>query len=370
MTTRRWRVAAPVLCSVGLAALDVSAVADITFGGNARAFAMGGAGIAVVDSSERNTMLNPAALALFNRRIKLEYPHLGFRASGVPLDQAYNHLLKNPSANDAVSLARDFGKRDSNYGASLGMGGRIGHMDLHADGQAQVRLLPNLALRTWAKTANGDVTKLTGSERADMIGAAIYSLPAVGAAERVSPPGSPIRVEAGVRVRLERAVYSHYVVSSSNITNNTPAAPASELNGGTTLTRDGIGADLGLLAHPANHKGLSGALVIFNALEPNFRFKGTDQNDAQVKYDLQPRSIAVGSAWEGGRFLGVLDVVDLTRAYDNVQARIGGEYTTKGLALRAGYSSARGFTAGFGFGFLQFAFGARAPLQVTSTLRF
>jgi hypothetical protein len=357
------------LCAA-LLALCGTARADITFGGNARAFGMGGAGIAIVDRSERNTLLNPAALALFNRRIKVEYPHIGLRASGVPLDKAYDHLLKNPSANDAVSIARDFGKRDSSYGASLGWGLRIGHMDAHANGQAQVRVLPNAALQTWANTANGDVTKLTGGERADLIGAAIYSLPEAGAAERISPEGSPIRVEAGVRVRLERAVYSHYIVNSSNILNNTAATPAPELNGGTTITKDGVGADLGLLVHPAEHKGFSAALVVFNLLEPNFRITGTDQNGNPAKYDLQPRSVSVGSAWEGGRIVAAFDVVDLTRAYDNVQARMGAEYTTKGIALRAGYSSARGFTAGFGWGWLQLAFGARAPLEVTSTLRF
>lgn len=363
----KWRGAALV---AGITAVSSIARADVTFGGNARAFAMGGAGIAVVDRSERNTLLNPAALALFNRRIKLEFPHVGIHASGVPFDKAYDHLLKNPSANDAVSIARDFGKRDSSYGASLGWGLRIGHLDAHANGQAQVKVMPNPALQTWSNTANGDVTKLTGGERADLFGAAIYSLPEAGVAERISPEGSPIRVEAGARVRLSRAVYTHYLVSSSNIANNTPAAPAPELNGGTTITRDGIGADLGFLAHPADHKGLSGALVIFNAVEPNFRINGTDQNGNPAKYDLQPRSVSVGSAWEGGRFLTVFDVVDLTRAYGNVQARMGAEYSTKGVALRAGYSSARGFTAGFGWGWLQLAFGARAPLEVTSTLRF
>jgi len=364
-----WRGVALGVLS-GLLAVGSAARADVIFGGNARAFGMGGAGIAVVDRSERSSLLNPAALALFNRRIKLEYPHVGLHASGIPFDKAYDHLLKNPSANDAVDLARDFGKRNSNYGASLGWGLRIAHMDAHVDGQAQVRVLPNAALQTWANTANGDVTKLTGAERADMIGAAIYALPEAGVAERISPEGSPIRVEGGLRVRLERAIYSHYIVSSSNILNNTAATPAPELNGGTTITKDGIGGDVGFLVHPANHKGVSGALVVFNAVEPNFRFTGTDQNGNPVKYDLQPRSVSVGSAWEGGQFLGVFDVVDLTRAYSNVQARMGGEYTTKGVSLRAGYNSGTGFTAGIGWGWLQLAFGNRADLQVTSTLRF
>src|SRR2546423_11522678 len=87
--------------------------ADITVGGNARGFAMGGAGIAIVDRSERSTLLNPAALALLNRRSRLNYPTIGLRASGISLTAAWDHLVSHPDRNDAVSLARDFGKNDS-----------------------------------------------------------------------------------------------------------------------------------------------------------------------------------------------------------------------------------------------------------------
>src|SRR5207249_12301412 len=139
---------------------------------------------------------------------------------------------------------------------------RVGHIDASATGVGIVRVLPNAALQTWSKTANGDVTKLTGAERGDLLGAAIYALPQVGIAERVSPAGSPIRVEAGARVKLMRAIYTHYIVSSSNIANNTPATAAPELNGGTTITRDDVGVDVGILVHPRSHAGFSGALVV------------------------------------------------------------------------------------------------------------
>jgi hypothetical protein len=355
---------------LGLLAVSGAARADVIFGGNARSFGMGGAGIAIVDRSERNTLLNPAALALFNRRSKLEYPHIGFHASGVSWNTAFDHIFSGPNANDAVSIAKDFGKQESSYGLGLGWGIRIAHMDAHLDGEAAVHVFPNEALQTWAKTADGDVTKLTGQEKADLYGAAIYSLPEVGAATRISPAGSKVRVEAGTRIRLERAVYTHYLVNSENIANNTPATPAPELNGGTTRTRDGIGVDFGFLMHPAEHKGFSAAFVAFNAVEPGFTFTGTDVNGNPAKFALQPRSISAGTAWEGGRVIGAFDVVDVTRAYGNVQARLGGEYTTHGLAFRAGYNSASGFTAGFGRGWIQLAFGNRAPLQVTSTLQF
>jgi len=356
---------------VALASADVApARADWIFGGNSRVIAMGGAGLAVVDKSGYNTLLNPAALALYNRRVVGEFPSLGVRARGIPLDAAFEHLTGNPDENEAVDLARDFGKRDSQFGANIDWGIRFGHVEARAFAVGAARLFPNTALRTWAQTANGDVTRLTGAERADLIGAAIYSLPTITAAERVSPPGSPTRIEAGARVKLMRAFYTHYLVDANAIRTNGPATPAPELGGGTSLHRDGIGVDLGVLAHPRDHAGFSGALVITNAIEPTFRFLGTDQSGAPYQYDFQPRSVSMGSAWEGGRMLVALDLVDLTASYGDVQARLGAEYATRGVGFRAGYASARGFTAGFGWRFIQVAYGARAPIDIAYTLRF
>ncbi len=361
--------------ALGSLLLQPVARADIMFGGNARAYAMGGAGIAIVDRYERTAKINPAALALFNRRSNLEYPNIGLHASGIGIGAAWDHITGNPSKNDAVNLARDFGKNDSSFGVNISWGLRFGHLDGHATGVAQVFVQPNLPLQAWAKNANGDVAQLAtnpayAGARADLLGAGIYSLPTIGVAERISPAGSPTRIEAGARIKLMRAVYTHYIVSSSNIINNTAASPAPELNGGSTLTQDGIGVDLGFLVHPSKYDGLSGALLITDVVEPGFVFQGTDRNGNPAKYDLQPRSFTIGSAYAIGKMVFAADAVDLSRAYGNVQGRLGAEYTSKKLSLRAGYSSARGFTAGFGWGFLQFAFGAKAPLEVTQTLRF
>ncbi len=357
------------LLALGALSVAPAARADITFGGNARAFAMGGAGIAIVDRSEHNTLINPAALALYNRRVHVGFPTIGFSASGVSLSAAYNHLFTQ-SRNGAVTLAKDFGGQPSDFGAALGEDIRFGHLEANAFGIGKVHVIPNQALETWSKTANGDVTKLTGNERADIIGAGLYALPAIGVAERISPPGSPIHVEGGFRVKLERAVYTHYIVDANSLRNNSGAMTAPEITHGTTITEDGVGVDFGLLAHPKEHAGFSGALVVTNLITPNFIIHGTDANGNPIKYDLQPGSVSVGSAYEQGKMIFALDAVDLTRAYGNPQARYGMQYRTKRLALRAGYASARGFTVGFGYGWFDFAYGARAPLEVTETLRF
>jgi hypothetical protein len=331
---------------------------------------MGGAGIAIIDRSGRTTGINPAALALLNRRVKAGFPNIGFHASGIPLKAAYEHLIENPDQNDTVSLARDFGGRDSSFSAHLGFGMRFGHLDARAEGIGTVHILPNAALQQWSKTANGDVNLLTGAEQADLLGAAVYSLPTVGVAERVSPAGSPTRVEVGARVKLQRAVYSHYIATSDDIRFNRPAVRAPELGGGSTLTKDGIGVDLGFLIHSSRREGLSGAIVVTNAVEPSFIFHGTDQHGSPARYDLQPRSFSVGSAYATGRMVFAADAVDLSAAYGNVQGRVGAEYASHKWAVRAGYASARGFTFGLGLRYFDVAIGARAPLEISQTLRF
>ncbi len=366
--TRRFSAAGWAL--IGTLVVISPSRADISFGGNARALAMGGAGLAIVDRGERSSRLNPASLALLNRRMKVGYPGVGLRASGIPLSAAYDHLFGNPSGQDASSLARDFGTRDSNFGVGLNWGVRFGHLDATATGVATVRVQPNAALNTWARNANGDVTLLTGAERADMLGAGIYSLPNITVAERISPPGSPTRIQAGARIKLQRGIYSHYIVNSSNIANNTPATPAPELGGGTTLQKDGIGLDLGFLVHPRDIDGWSGALLATNILGPEFRFDGTDRNGTPTQYLLQPRSYSLGTAWQGKRIIVAVDAVDINEAYGAMQGRLGVEYKIGPIALWGGYATNRGLTAGFGWGFLEFAFGAKAPLEVTHTLRF
>ena len=70
------------------------------------------------------------------------------------------------------------------------------------------------------------------------------------------------------------------------------------------------------------------------------------------------------------RVILAFDVVDISRAYGNVQQRFGAEYTTRRIAFRGGYNTQRGFSIGIGYGFISLAFGARAPLEITQSLRF
>lgn len=355
-----------------LATTSSVAGADITFGGNARIMAMGGAGLAVVDRSGNTSPINPAQIALLNRRSFVDLPSLGVRFRGIPLGTMFDRAFGGVNKTDATSLMKDFGGRDVEFGGQFNWGLRLGHLDARSNFIGTGRLLPNAALKTWANTANGDVTKLTGAERGDFVGAGILSIPTIGVAERISAAGSPTLVEVGARVKLMRAYYSHYVVDSNAIQTSGSAAPAAEMGGRSSLRQDGLGIDVGFLAHPRNAQGLTGAVVITNLIAPNFRFNGTstDGLNNPVSYDYQPRTVALGTAWQSRNVLVAADLVDITSSYGATQLRLGAEWNLKKIALRAGYNAQHGFSYGFGLGFLQFSFGKKLPLEVTQTLRF
>jgi hypothetical protein len=169
-----------------------------------------------------------------------------------------------------------------------------------------------------------------------------------------------------------RAVYSHYVVTGTNVINDTDALRAPEMNGKDTLRRSGLGIDLGVLVRPHDRPdGLSAALVATNLIKPSLVFHGTDRNGAPFRYDLQPTSVSAGTAFRTGNALVAFDLVDIGSAYGDVEARLGGEIRAGRFALRAGYASGGGgLTYGVGIGSFDLAFGAHTPVAVTRSLNF
>ncbi len=370
-----------VLGFVCLILASSSASGDLVFFGSARANAMGGAGLALVDRRGRNITLNPASLAILNRRVRMGLPGIGIRASGAAsMEKAVKYIIRPPDENETAELAREFAAENSEVGGHLEWGIRIGHIDLRAGGVGTGRLLPNAQLRQWAADnappealdpASPSYNPAYQGAQADGIGAAVYTLPTITVAERISPRGNPTQIEAGARIKFARGVYSHWIARQSDLLASSAADPAPEMGGRSRIEKKGLGIDLGLLAHPRDvDSGFSTALLITNLIEPKLIFDGTDEFGNPKRYDFQPRSVAVGTAYEKQRITAALDAVDLTAAYGNVQARFGLEYRTRAIALRGGYSSSRGFVVGFGWGFLDIAYGPRVPMEVTHVLRF
>lgn len=325
-----------MLAGLAAAVAASPARADVTLGGEARSAAMGGAGLALVGNGAAR--LNPAALALGGRQ-SVTAPYIGLRTEGgIGLGQVRSRLSSGSlNADAAGSLARDFGKRDGALELSAGIGLPLSPFEVSATGVARVRLLPNAALRAWSE-AGGDTNAVPNDARGDVFGAAVYSLPSVGFARRVGgATGGGREAAVGIRVKSLRALYTHYVVNADTLRANGDAPAAPEIGPNRdSLKKSGLGVDVGLLARPRDGgDGFSAALLITNLIAPNLSFEGTDAAGAPKRYDLQPRSVSLGSALRRGNSLVALDLVDVTGAYSSAQVRLGAEVKSGAFALRS-----------------------------------
>lgn len=376
--SRKTGHAALAVMALGIAAGGASRADDITYGGDARAFAMGGAGIAATNQENGARRFNPAALALEQGKFAVYVPSVGLRSTGgIGIGRVADFLTQTPDANEAVDLARDVGGEDSEIGINASLGFRVGLIEVTATGVGRGRILPNQALRSFVN-AGGNLNDLNNlpavsAARADVLAAAIYSLPTVSFAGRIPSQNPTTAVEVGARVKYLNAVYTHYVADANALGGGGGALLAPEMNGDDTITKNGLGIDVGFLAHPRNAAagGFSYALVVNNLVRPGFTIAGTGRDGVLAEYNLLATTASVGAAYQKKSTTLVADLVDLTGEDGEVQLRLGAEQRVGGkLAVRGGYSSAQGFTYGVGVAGFDLAFGKRAPLEITKTLRF
>lgn len=361
-----------------LTALPASAN-DITFGGDARAFAMGGAGVASLAGSSDQSLgsrSNPAALAFAQGKMRFHFPNIGARADGaISLSKALGYLASNGSGADATTLARDFASRDSVFGINASAGLRVGPLEILGTGVGKGYLLPNDALKAWG-TAGG-VGNVPTNARADVVAAGVYSLPQIGVASLLpnQKADRAFNVAVGARLKYMNAVYAHYFADSSVLNSGSDAFKAPEMNGRDTLTKKGFGADLGVVLESRKLKGLSGGLVVANLIKPNFQFTGqfgpnANGGGGSRVYNLLATTASAGVGYQQAGTTLVADLVDITSAAGTAQFRAGVEQRIGPLALRAGYNSANGYTYGIGLLGFDIALGNRQPLEVVKTLRF
>jgi F plasmid transfer operon, TraF, protein len=367
-----------VLLSGAAALLALPAVAqDITFGGDARAFSMGGAGVASLAGngiSGMGSRNNPASLAFAKGLMRFHFPNIGARANGaISLDKAANYLLTSGSGADATDLARRFASEDSSFGLNGSLGLRLGPVEVLASGVGQGYILPNASLQTWGK--NGAIGGVPNDARADILATAVYSLPQIGIATKIAAGGENLSVAVGARLKYMNAVYAHYFGEKSTLDSGTDALKAPEMGGKDTLTKQGFGADLGIMVESKKLLGLSGGLVIANAIKPNFSFTGQFGTNASGgagtrTYNLLATTATAGVGFQKGGMTAVADIVDITASVGKTELRAGVEQKLGPLAVRAGYNSANGYTYGLGIGGFDIALGKRQPLEIVRTLKF
>jgi hypothetical protein len=359
---------------------------DYTFGSDARAFAMGGAGLALTRNQQTaERRFNPASLAFTPKGFDFYVPSVSFRADGgVSTGKAYDYLFNLANPSDAGDLVRRFATEDSVFGASANIGFRIGALEVLADGVGKGRLLPNASLRNWAQSGSNPAN-VPADAQADLLAAGYVSLPSIAYAVKLpmggkrDVPGSGYDASVGLRVRFVQTYYARYFANQAVVQNGLQGIKAPEMQGKDYLRDTGVSADIGFLFRPRAGKGLNAALVVNNVVKPSSSFTADNSGLAQyqgrvgnnTEFNLLQTTASAGVGYEIGGLSLAADIADFSGATRPLDFRLGGEQKLgKIVALRGGYSSATGVSFGLGaFGF-DIAFAERLPLEVNKSIRF
>jgi hypothetical protein len=355
-----------------MVAAAVPASADILFGGT-RTAGMGGAGLALPATAAEGVVRNPALYA-FTPRFQLMIPSFGVETRNITFRQALDEIGSVQRGLDIQELggfARRFGEDRTEFGVIGDFGVTAAGLAVSVRGQVSAATIPNAPLQQWAQAGGQDVTQLVGQNpQLDGYGYGYYSFD-VAYATPVRVPDA--RLTVGARARTVQAYYAHYIANEAAIVQDQTAQLAPEMGGEELLSRNGMGFDLGFLYTPDNLPNLHLGLAVNNIVEPRVGFDRT-LPDGTFGDQIQPfrRNLSVGAGYQVGRtLLLAADLVDIGNNAGQASLRIGGELAVApNLAVRAGYNTDTALAVGVSaFGF-NLAFGGRAPLSVTTGVRF
>lgn len=352
-----------VLAAV-IAAL-VPAAATVTAGANARSVAMGGAGLASGDTQD--AVNNPAFLADSPQSFGIIWPSLNANADGVGFSDALKLIGDaKVDAKKALDLLTESGSNASTVDLSASGGLALPRGDLVATAAVHTEVMPNSAFSTWVKDGQSG-TPPEGAQ-ADIYSGGLATLPSLGFGFYLpSMTSMPGRTAVGFRIKPEQVFYSHYVFDGTSPTGR----PADEMGGKSFLKSSGLAADMGLTFIPQNAPNVHLALVVNNVLQPKaIRFAAPSERFGASK-QLAPRTISVGTAWVNENLTLAADLVDLTHKVDNSSLRLGAELRLpSGIALRGGYNTLNGLTAGIGIGGFGVAYSGKTPVMISNYISF
>ncbi|MFS8859794.1 conjugal transfer protein TraF, partial [Synechococcus sp. H60.1] len=175
----------------------------------------------------------------------------------------------------------------------------------------------------------------------------------------------------GVRQRNLKLYYTHYFANQDALQERQSAERASELQGRDYREFSATGIDLGFLWRPTGDQTYTLALVVENFVEPNIRFQATDRNGQIFNFKPLKRTYNAGVAveLETGSLIAV-DFIDIGNNAGKGEIRLGYEQRLGRIALRTGYASKTGWTAGLGIGGFNLAYSDTLPVVVSRTLNF
>jgi len=355
-------------CIVSVLALPMWA--DLSFGGSPSA-GMGGAGLAVIRRPTAQSFQNPAVIA-YVQGFRFGAGNIDTTARGASLSRLLDDLeVQQGSAADiatAAGLLRKYAREDTRLLITGDLGIIASGVGISVGGILDARLLPNAPLQNWART-DGNIANIPANSRADVIAVGIVSLPDITTGVRLPSPQGDLAV--GVRLRNLKLYYTHYFADQAQLQAGQNATRAPELQGRDYREFSATGIDLGFLWRPTGDQTYTLALVVENFVEPNIRFQATDRNGQTFNFKPLKRTYNAGLAveLETGSLIAV-DFIDIGNNAGKGEIRLGYEQRLGRIALRTGYASKTGWTAGLGIGGFNLAYSDTLPVVVSRTLNF
>lgn len=326
--------------------------ADIYAGGQARYLAMGGAGLAAVDTPDVTTSVNPAAIGIIPTTTRvIFFPSGSFRADNASTKDLFNWALDIPNLSpiESLELAQDFGGFPTmfDYEASVGFG--RGGLGITFNGEARARVTPNDPFMQWARGEAAPDASMEANVHSEAAG----SLPIVTLAIPVSQLSKDAgQLWIGGRLRYVNGRYTNRTVTWNGLSLQVSTEPVERSTG--------IAGDIGVIYLLPKLPKTSVGLVVTNLLKPSLD---------SIEQDM---IVSIGAVTKPTSQLTIAaDLVNLTKAYnEGAKLRMGIEIApTKDYAVRFGYSGQSFTWGGRVFG-IDVAFSSRMPLGINRTIRF
>ena len=339
--------------------------------GSGRFNGMGRAGLALPGDYLYSGRLNPAMYGLAPSKFQFAVPRFSFRLQGVGIGDLQDFFGDIDSGgldeNKLADIARNLGDENFEFGAGTGFGVLFNGFALDLEGDALVAGLPNQELQNWVNS--GSQGAVPANSRLDAYGLGGYQI-GIGYGRRLNTAGE-MDLSLGARVKIVKSYYTHRFADANSIQNNTAGALAPEMGGNDTLSENGLGFDIGLVASAAKDQGFFVGATIENLIVPKTTFDGTGPNLATSTVRPYPRTFNTGIGYlTPGKFVFAADFIDMFNGAGGQEFRAGSELLLGGFALRGGYESRSGFTIGAGFGGFNIAFGGNSSGALSYALRF
>jgi hypothetical protein len=353
-----------------LSVLALPVWADLSFGGSPSA-GMGGAGLAVIRRPTAQSFQNPAVIA-YVQGFRFGAGNIDTTARGASFSRLLDDLeVQQGSAADiatAAGLLRKYAREDTRLLITGDLGIIASGVGISVGGIVDARLIPNAPLQNWART-DGNPINIPANARADVIAVGVVSLPDITTGVRLPSPQGDLAV--GVRLRNLKLYYTHYFADQAQLQAGQNATRAPELQGRDFREFSATGVDLGFLWRPTGDQTYTLALVVENFVEPNIRFQATNRIGQVFNFKPLKRSYHAGVAveLETGSLIAV-DFIDIGNNVGKGEIRLGYEQRLGRIALRTGYASRTGWTAGLGIGGFNLAYSDTLPVVVSRTLNF